>query len=322
MEIARTIQQAAGFRPCALTIGKFDGVHAGHGRLLREVVEIARERGLQPAAMTFHPHPACVVAPGRVPRPLMTLEERCDRMKDLGIQQLFILEFTADVARLSPQEFVASFVTETMRARVVAVGGNFRFGHKQSGDPQLLRRLGEQHGFETRLIAPLKRRGMMVSTSAIRARLEAGEVALAARLLEGPYGISGDVVHGFGVGSKQVVPTLNLLPVREVMPRHGVYITRTKDPAADRRWNSITNIGLRPTFGRDEVTIETYLLDPLHGSAPARIRVEFLRRVRDERKFESPEALKRQIQADVQRARTFFRRLAKWCKPPVTAGLL
>ena len=322
MRIARTIQEAVGFGPCALTIGKFDGVHAGHSQLLSRVVEIAAERGLQPAAMTFHPHPACIVTPDRVPQPLMPLEERCNRMRDLGIRQLFILQFTHEVARLAPEEFVASYVTGTMRARVVVVGCNFRFGHKQSGDPQLLIRLGEQYGFETQLVAPVQRRGMIVSTSAIRARLQAGEVSLAARLLERPYSISGEVVQGFGIGSKQTVPTLNLRPVSEVMPRNGVYITRTTDPVTGRLWNSITNIGYRPTFGGEDLTIETYLLDPLDGPAPTHIRVEFLRRVREERKFDSPDLLKRQILADVGRAKTFFRRLAKLGQPPNPKTLL
>jgi riboflavin kinase/FMN adenylyltransferase len=315
MRIARNFQEADGFGPTALTIGKFDGVHAGHSQLLRRVVEVARDRGLQPAAMTFHPHPACVVAPDRVPKPLMPLDERCDRMRDLGIQQLFILQFTQEVAQLAPEEFVASYVTGTMHARVIIVGCNFRFGYKQSGDPELLTQLGERYGFDTQLVAPVQRRGMIVSTSAIRARLEAGEVSLAARLLGRPYGVSGEVVHGFGVGSKQTVPTLNLRPVAEVMPRNGVYITRAADAATDRRWNSITNIGYRPTFGGDDLTIETYLLDPLEGPTPSHVRVEFLRRVRDERKFDSPDLLKRQIQADVDRAKTFFCRLAKWRKP-------
>ena len=322
MRIARTLQEAEGFGPSALTIGKFDGVHAGHSQLLREVVGIARERGLQPAAMTFHPHPACIVAPNRVPKPLLPLEERCERMRDLGIEQLFILQFTQEVARISPKEFVASFVSGIMRARVVVVGCNFRFGHKQAGDPQLLGSLGETHGFETRVVAPVQWRGMIVSTSAIRARLEAGEVARAARLLGRPYSVSGEVVQGFGIGSKQTVPTLNLGPAIEVLPRNGVYITRASDPETARRWNSITNIGFRPTFDGTSLTIETYLLDPLEGPTPSRIRVEFLRRVRDERKFENAELLKGQILADVGRAQAFFRRFAKWRKTRQTAGAM
>ena len=309
MRIARTVEQAEGFGPCVLTIGKFDGVHAGHEYLLTQVVDAAHQRGLKPAAMTFYPHPACVVAPDRVLKPLMSLEHRCERVRDLGIEELFILQFTSEVARLSPEEFAASFIAAAMRAKLVIVGENFRFGHRQAGDPAMLVQLGERYGFETRLVAPVKRRGMIVSTSAIRTLLEQGEVSRAARLLNRPFAISGDVVAGFGVGSKQTVPTLNLRPGAEVLPRGGVYITRTKDLAKQRCWNSITNIGSRPTFNGSELTIETHLLDPLDGAAPARIGVEFLRRVRDERKFENPEALKRQIMSDVAQAQRYFRRL-------------
>ena len=155
-------------------------------------------------------------------------------------------------------------------------------------------------------------RRLVVSTSEVRTRIEGGEVSLAGRLLERPYALSGDVVPGHGVGSKQTVPTLNLHTEAPVLPHNGVYITRTTDPETGRRWNSITNIGIRPTFGGDKLTIETFLLDAFDGATPSRIRVEFLRRVRDERKFESPEALKSQILRDVGRAQAYFRRLARW----------
>jgi len=311
MRIARSLDQAEGFGPSVLTIGKFDGVHAAHSHLLGQVVDNARERGLKPAAMTFYPHPACVVAPDRVPTPLMSLEVRCDRIRDLGIQELYILQFTQDVARLSPEEFVACFVNGVMHARMVVVGDNFRFGHRQSGDPRMLAELGERYGFETRLIAPVTRRGMVVSTSAIRSLLEQGEVSRAARLLDRPYALSGQVVRGFGVGSKETVPTLNLRPGAEMLPQTGVYITRTTDLESNWCWNSITNVGFRPTFGAAGMSIETHVLDPLGSSAPVRIRVEFLRRVREERKFENPEALKRQILADAAQAQAFFRRLSR-----------
>jgi riboflavin kinase / FMN adenylyltransferase len=169
-----------------------------------------------------------------------------------------------------------------------------------------------RYGFETRLLAPVKWRGLVISTSEVRTRVQNGEVSLAARLLERPYALSGDVVPGHGVGSKQTVPTLNLRTQAQVLPRNGVYISRTTDPDTTRVWNSITNIGVRPTFDGDALTIETFLLDPFDGKTPPRIRVEFLRRVRDERKFESPEALKRQILYDVGRAQAYFRRLARW----------
>ena len=301
-------------KPSALTIGKFDGVHAGHAELLRKVIAAAAERELAPSVLTFDPHPVCVLAPGRAPRPLMSLEERCARMRELGIRQIYVLRFTQEVAQLSPEEFVKCYVRDLMRARVVLVGHNFRFGHQQAGTPPVLEALGSRYGFETRLVGAVRRRGLIVSASEVRRRVEAGEVALAARLLERPYAISGEVVPGHGVGARQTVPTLNLRTPAPVLPAQGVYITRTTDLADGRRWNSITNIGTRPTFGGGELSIETFLLQPLEGDSPARIQIEFLRRVREERKFESPEALKRQILHDIARAQAFFRRVAEWLR--------
>ena len=193
-----------------LTIGKFDGVHAGHAYLLAQVASLAKERGLQPAVMTFDPHPVCVIAPGHAPRPLISLEERCARIRGLGIEEVFILPFTLEISRLSPEEFVSRYVRGQMRARVVMVGRDFRFGYKQAGDPAVLTALGERYGFETRLVEAVKLRGLIVSASEIRRRIEAGDVALAGRLLGRPYTLAGEVVAGQGIGSRQTVPTLNL----------------------------------------------------------------------------------------------------------------
>jgi len=295
-----------------LTIGKFDGVHAGHAHLLSQVVAIAKERGLTPAAMTFDPHPACVVAPARAPRPLMSLEERCARIRALGIERVYVLKFTPEIAKLTPEEFVSQYVHDELRARVVIVGGNFRFGNKQAGDPAVLGELGQRYGFETRIVQAVKLRGRVISTSEIRRCIGSGEVSLAGRLLSRPYAIEGDIVHGHGVGSKQTVPTLNLQTSAEVLPCDGVYITRTTDLDGRGTWDSITNIGMRPTFDGHARTIETFLLGPITSSAPSRIRLEFLRRVREERKFDSPEALKAQILRDVLRAQTYFRRVTRW----------
>ncbi len=307
--IAHGLEEAAGFEPSAVTIGKFDGVHAGHRHLLRKVVEASRERNVAPSVLTFDRHPACVVAPDRAPRPLMTVEERCARIAEEGIEQILVLPFTTQVAQMTPEEFVVFCLRNAMRARVVLVGGNFRFGHKQSGNPLVLEELGAKYGFETRLVDARRMRGRIVSTSEVRDAIGQGNAALAARLLERPYSIAGEVVKGHGIGSKQTVPTLNLAPPAEVLPADGVYITRTYDATTGRRWNSITNIGVRPTFEGDSRTIETFLLEPLEGSSPSTIRVEFLRRVREERKFEKPEALKQQIMKDVARAQVYFRRL-------------
>ena len=314
MQIARSLEEAAGFGPSVLTIGNFDGAHAGHRELFRETTRIARDKGLKSVALTFDPHPAVIVAPARAPQLLTNHGERCALMREQGIDQVLILPFNRDIARLTPEEFVEQVVVGVLAARVVLVGDNFRFGHRQAGDAKALAAMGARHGFETRIVDAVKRRGRIVSSSEIRQLIQTGRVDLAGRLLDRPYALEGRVVAGRGIGSKQTVPTLNLETLAEVLPGRGVYITRTSDLDSTRRWNSITNVGYRPTFqsevGGGMLSIETFLLDPpLTGPAPSRIRVELLRRVRDEKKFENPEALKTQILRDVARARTFFRRI-------------
>jgi riboflavin kinase/FMN adenylyltransferase len=260
----------------------------------------------------FDPHPACVVAPERAPRLLTSIAERCELIQSQGIELILIQPFTSELARLTPEEFAMQFLRDGLGARRVIVGENFRFGCKQAGDTQTLKELGARLGFEVRLLDTVRWRGRRVSSGEIRKLVAAGDVGIAARLLQRPYAISGEIVHGHGIGSKQTVPTLNLRTDAQVIPARGVYITRTTEMGGTRVWNSITNIGYRPTFGGDDaLSIETFLLDPLEGGPPDRIRLELLRRVRDERKFESPEALKAQILRDVGRAKAYFRRLKR-----------
>jgi riboflavin kinase/FMN adenylyltransferase len=292
-----------------LTIGNFDGVHAGHRHLLRRVIELGRERHLKPAVLTFDPHPTRIVAPHRAPRLLTSIEERIALIREVGVEEVVVLPFTLEVARLSPEEFVERIVVGQLHGRIVMVGDNFRFGHKQAGDVNTLSELGLRFGFETHTVDAVRRRGRVVSSSEIRRLIEQGNVAMAGRLLERPYDLCGDVVSGHGIGSKQTVPTLNLRTPAEVIPAEGVYITRTRDLEAGERWDSITNVGTRPTFGGGELTIETFLLSSFDGLTPERVSLEFLRRVREERTFENAEALKQQILRDVGRAQTFFRRL-------------
>jgi riboflavin kinase/FMN adenylyltransferase len=316
MRIFRNLADVpADFGPCVLTIGNFDGVHFGHRRILRQVVALAREHAWKSAVLTFDPHPTRVVAPDRTPLLMTSPGHRAELMEEEGIQEVLILPFTAELAKLSPEDFVRQLMIDRLNARAVLVGENFCFGHRQSGNVRLLKELGDRLGFETRIVQAVKWRGRMVSSSSIRTMISAGRVSLAARMLEHPYGLEGAVVEGRGVGSKQTVPTLNLAPDASLMPANGVYVTRTFDLDGPRRWNSITNIGVRPTFGgSDQRSIETFLLDPFDGQTPARIRVEFLWRVRDERKFDNPTALKQQIMRDVRVAQNYFRRTQAWAR--------
>jgi riboflavin kinase/FMN adenylyltransferase len=299
----------ANFGPSALTIGNFDGVHTGHRRILRRLVALAGQRGWKPSVLTFDPHPTRVVAPERTPPLLTSPLRRAELMREEGVEQALILPFVPEVARLSPEDFVREIVVGRLGARAALVGANFRFGHRHAGDFRALEELGRRFGCETEIVDAVSCRGRIVSSSAIRELLGVGRVSLAARFLERPYALEGEVTGGRGVGSKQTVPTLNLATDAGVIPARGVYVTRTHDLDDGREWNSITNIGYRPTFGESgERTIETFLLDPLDGEAPRRIRVAFLHRLRDERKFDNPDALKAQILGDARVARNYFRR--------------
>jgi riboflavin kinase/FMN adenylyltransferase len=314
MRIYRSLDEVpADFGPCALTIGNFDGVHFGHRRILRQVVALAAARGWKSAVLTFDPHPTRVVAPDRTPVLLTAPLHRAELMSQEGIEEVLILPFTAELARLSPEDFVRQLLVERLGVRAVLVGHNFCFGYRQSGNVRLLGELGARLGFETDMVPAVDWRGRAVSSSGIRGLLNAGRVSLAARLLQRPYGLDGAVVEGRGVGSKQTVPTLNMVPDAGLVPATGVYLTRAIDLAGGRQWNAITNIGYRPTFGSsDQLSIETFLLDPFDGVRPDRIRLEFLWRVRDERKFDSPAALKEQILRDVRVAERYFRRTRAW----------
>jgi len=309
--IFRSLEEAAAFGPCALSIGNFDGVHAGHRRILRRVVELARQRGWVAAALTFDPHPAQVVAPERAPLMLSSLEERCLLMREEGIEQVLILPFDRELAALSPEAFARNILRDKLDARAVLVGQNFRFGYQQAGDSQTLAALGERLGFLTEVLPPVRVRGRAVSSSEIRRLIQAGAVAAACRLLERPYSLSGEVIPGRGIGSAVTVPTLNMDPPPKLLPAPGVYITRTASLPEEQRRPSITNVGYRPTFGAGRLTIETFLLETF-SARPNAIRVEFLRRVREERKFADAAALREQILRDIHRARVFFRRLRRW----------
>jgi len=319
MTVYRSLEETPpDFGPTALTIGNFDGVHCGHRQILRRLVALGRDRGWKAAVVTFDPHPTRLVAPQRAPRLLTTPQRRAELMGAEGVDQVLILPFTRQVAQLSAGEFAGDLLAARLGARAVLVGDNFRFGRGQAGNVHWLEEWGPKYGFRTEIVPAVACRGSVVSSSGIRRLILAGEVSRAARQLLRPHRLEGAVVSGRGVGSRQTVPTLNLDTGAEVIPAAGVYLTRTFDPAAGRVWNSITNIGFRPTFGLDgQLTIETFLLDPFDGNTPRAIQLDFLWRLRPEIRFPSPEALKAQILKDAGAARRYFRRARAWIgRPP------
>ncbi|HVW09247.1 MAG TPA: bifunctional riboflavin kinase/FAD synthetase [Bryobacteraceae bacterium] len=312
MRAFRSLAEVPGdFGPSVIAIGNFDGVHAGHRMILRRVAEIARARELTPAVLTFDPHPARVLAPERAPRLISTIAQRLRRMESEGVEAAMLLAFSKELAMLSPEEFAREVLAEKLHAGVVIVGEDFRFGYKQAGDLSTLRELGTRLGFEVESAGSIQWRGARISSTAVRKLVEAGQVSKACRMLGGPFALEGAVVKGHGVGSKQTVPTLNLAPENELLPAVGVYVTETLDEGRGRRWKSITNVGYRPTFDGEGLTVETFLLEPLDGETPERIEVSFLKFVRAERKFDSPELLREQIMRDVAVAKKVHERRAR-----------
>jgi riboflavin kinase/FMN adenylyltransferase len=303
------------FGPCAITIGNFDGVHKGHRQIMQRVRAIAREHGWKSAVLTFDPHPSKLVAPDRAPRLLTTPEQRAGLILEQGIDEVLILPFTPEIAKLTPEEFVQQILAGKLKVRAVLVGDNFRFGNRAAGDARTMEELGRKYGFSTEIVKAISWRGRVISSSEIRRLIEMGNVSLACRLLGRPYALQGRVVHGEGRGSKQTVPTLNLDTQAEVLPKVGVYVTRTRESNGSRNWPSITNVGYRPTFNGHGLTVETFLLSALDGEAPQEISVEFLRWVREECRFENADALKAQILRDVGRAQAYFRRLEEMTAP-------
>lgn len=290
-----------------VTIGNFDGVHLAHQHLLQRVVQRARETGAAAVAVTFDPHPIRVLAPERAPATLTSLAERARLIEQQGIDCLLVLAFTRELAHLSPADFVHRILADRLRARAVCAGPNFRFGYRQAGDIRALSELGRGEGFTVEILPAISVRGQVVSSSRIRQLLSGGKVHLAGRLLGRPFANRGPVAPGRGVGRSEAVPTLNLAPVPEQLPKPGVYVTRTR--SGSRSWPSATNVGFSPTFGELPLTVETHLLG-FDGVFEGReIAIEYLHRLRDEIKFQNPAMLKLQILDDVRRSQKFFRLL-------------
>ncbi|MBZ5542696.1 MAG: bifunctional riboflavin kinase/FAD synthetase [Acidobacteriia bacterium] len=306
MQIIRDLAQLdKSLQQTVVTIGNFDGVHLAHQKLLRKVVATARPLGATALAVTFDPHPIRLLAPEHAPRLLTPLERKAKLIEALGIDLLVVLPFTRELAHLSPVAFVRKILVGGLRARSVHVGPTFRFGYRQSGDVEILAELARQEGFRLDVLPTLVVRGERVSSTRIRELLSTGRVSLAARLLGRAFSAYGPIVAGLGVGRKHTVPTLNLAPVEEQLPKIGVYVTRTR--LGDSFHDSVTNVGHKPTFGEHRLTVETFLLDFSGDIAETEMEIEFFYRLRDEMKFQNPAILKVQIQEDARRSLKFFR---------------
>jgi len=299
----------AGFGPTLLSVGNFDGVHRAHTRVLANIVPRARQQGLKSVAVTFEPHPMRILRPDSGLKLLTPTPERLRLLEATGVDVVLLLPFTRDLSLMTPQVFAHDVLKKGLQAREVHEGYNFHFGNKAAGDVKLLAQLGREMGFEVKVYPELRLRGEPVSSTRIRKLLADGQVSRARHLLARPFSILSTPGRGRGYGLKYTVPTINLSRYEELVPKDGVYVTRTR--VGDDCFDSVTNVGNRPTFGTESFAIETHLLNfhPIELNPETEVEIHFLQRLRDEIKFPSVEALREQIAKDVRKARRYFQLL-------------
>ena len=313
MKVVSSLTEAASAlagRSSVLSIGNFDGLHLGHRRIIETVVQRARQLELPSVVMTFEPHPIQVLAPDKAPKRISTAAQKVRLMQELDIDLLLAIPFDLEFAALKADDFVERYLVNGLHVRSICVGANFNFGHRQRGTVETLRQWAQT--FEVVEVAPVMFRSLTASSTRVREYILKGDVSQAARFLGRWFEIEGDIVSGAGRGRKLAAPTLNLSPVNELLPKDGVYVSRIALDGG-RFLNAITNIGMRPTFDESERTIETFVLRSPELVVVETARLRFLHRIRDEKRFESPQDLAAQIQRDVRTASRFFQLLERSC---------
>jgi riboflavin kinase/FMN adenylyltransferase len=293
-----------GDRRAVVSVGNFDGLHLGHQKIIRAVVERARQENALSAAITFDPHPLKILRPEHAPKLIMTLDQRLRGFADAGLDGALVMRFHEGLAQLSAEEFVERVLCDTVRARAILVGENFRFGHQQAGDVALLKKLGARDGFEVQIVEAAQSAGTPISSTAIRAAISEGRLQEAIDLLGHPFVLTGAIAPGEGRGSKLLFPTLNMVEEQEIIPAIGVYATETF--VEGKLYHSVTNVGVRPTFDGRNLTIESHLFNFHDTVRTGRLELRFWARLREEKKFSGPEALRAQIALDIAQAKEFF----------------
>lgn len=307
MKIFHGTENANILRPTVLTLGVFDGLHLGHQKIMETVVERAKVTDSVPTAITFDPHPRSVLYPESAPPLLQTLDQRLAAFEVLGIEQVIVIRFNKEFAAQDAETFLREIVHERLQAKEVYLGKGFEFGKNRGGNIELLRKMSQKLGFYADEVSEVRLNNQRISSSKIRELLKDGKINRARRMLGRPYGVEGVIIRGDQRGRTIGFPTANLHPHNRVIPKYGVYATANLIGGAWRR--SITNVGVRPTFeGDKEPSIESYIFDfdgDLYGDV---LRVRFLHRIRDERKFNGINELKAQIAKDSNVALNYFKR--------------
>jgi riboflavin kinase/FMN adenylyltransferase len=293
-----------GWGRAVATIGVFDGVHRGHQQIIGHAVKRAGELGVQSVVVTFDPHPSEVVRPGSHPAVLTEPARKAELLEALGVDVLCVVPFTAEFSRLAPEAFVHDALVEHLHTALIVVGENFRFGHKQAGDVELLRRLGRTFGFAVEGATLVADEGTVFSSTYIRSCVDAGDVEAAARALGRPHRLEGVVVRGDQRGRELGFPTANLLvPANAAVPADGIYaawLNRERDGA---RYQAAVSIGTNPTFSGKERRVEAFLLDFTGDLYGERVSLDFAARLREQRTYQAIEPLIAQIAEDVEQTR-------------------
>lgn len=312
MLIFRSLQNVPiDFGPSLVAIGNFDGVHRGHRLVLRNLIARARQRHARSVAVTLEPHPVRVLRP-QFPLQLVTpLEQKLHLLEQAGrdvggLDAVLVLPFTSEMAHWSAETFAQTVLHDALHSIEVHEGENFRFGHDAAGDVQTLTSLGAKLGFTVEAYPPLQWRGEAVSSSRIRTLIQQGNVRTARALLQRPFAVASQSARGRGDGARHTVPTINLAHYAELLPANGVYITCVE--MGGEQFEAVTNVGNRPTFGPDAFSVESHLLraPTLEIATGTPLTLHFLDRIRDERRWPSPEVLKAQIARDVAQAQHYF----------------
>jgi len=283
--------------PTSATIGNFDGVHLGHKKILSAVRESAEKKGLSSCVITFHPHPQKVLRNIDIPL-LMPIRERLRLLEKEGIDFVACYTFTEEISKISAKDFISEILVGNLKVKHLMVGPDFSFGRKREGNAELLKAMGGTYDFETSVLGPVYIDNEVVSSSAIRNFLKSGDTKKAAKFLGYFYYIEGQVTEGEKRGRRIGYPTANLDTDWDILPKTGVYATRAY--TGNKKFDSITNIGYRPTFGNHKLLIETHIFDFNSDIYGKRLRLEFVERIRDEQRFENVDALVAQIKRDVE----------------------
>ncbi|MBI2835044.1 MAG: bifunctional riboflavin kinase/FAD synthetase [Acidobacteria bacterium] len=292
-----------------LAIGNFDGLHRGHLKIVERVCRRAGERGATPVALTFDPHPPRIVRPDKAPPLLMTLPQKLEGLAHLGIHGVAIVRFTEELSMWEPELFVRRVLVDWLRISEAWVGANFLFGHNRAGNFSLLRLLGARDGFRAEKIDPVRYKEFVVSSTRIRRLISEGRVDEAGALLGHHYAVDGAVLRGDGRGRQMGFPTANICTDNELVPPRGVYAATAT--VGEVIYPAVTNIGVRPTFGDSpHETIESHIFRIDRDLYGERLRLAFVQRLRDERRFDSADTLRAQIEADCRHARELFDRIS------------